>query len=66
MGTYILIKTDCQAPFSNTTVYPAVVTTRTEGQVCPSDDQRQNALNEIRSDIRCILGNSSCTTFTSG
>ena len=52
--------------FLNTTVYPAVVSTPTGGQVCLSDDQRQNILNEIRSDIRSILGRSNSTTFTTG
>ena len=49
---------------TNTTVYPAVVSTPIEGQVCLSDDQHQNTLNRVRSDIRSILGSSNSTIFT--
>ena len=63
-----IIITSYHISFLNSTVYPAVISTPTEGQVCLSDDQRQNILNEIRSDIRSILGksNSTTVTFTTG
>lgn len=44
------------------TAYPAVVATPTDGQACPSDDQLQNIVNGISSDVRSIVENSTSST----
>ena len=51
---------------AHTTVYPAVVSTPTEDQVCLSDEQRQIVLNRIHDDVHSILGSSNSTTFATG
>ena len=51
---------------AHTTVYPAVVSTPTEDQVCLSDEQRQIVLNRIHDDVHSILGGSNSTTFATG